>query len=578
MADPRDINRWRKGKEEWNEWAESDAASSVDFSNEQFGSHAVFDEFIFPAGSKFQRCRFNRGASFRECIFRGEVDFNHAQADDLNFEHAKFHDSANFDHLTCNEICSFEKAIFYKNAKFDSIQFLKGSNFKNVEFKQEASFQQTRIQSEALFELCKFLDRTDFSGAQLSKSIFDSATFKRDISFNGVRFEGNTSFKNISIGRTSSFNVQNSNATESLDFSGSVIIGKYRLINLNAKGKVDYSKTKFSSVAIFEECTFESEFVFKDSSFQKNSKPSFRATKFMSGANFENLRCLSEISFESGSIDNNGLMSFHKASFSHDVDYRFFIFDQPVSFVDADFHGQADFRNIRAKYEFDLSGARFRNVPNFLFSQFSEPPSFEGVTVSDPLNRQVPSGAADCRPNFLKWFGIARNSESSLKYRKLKSLAIDGHDHRRELDFFAGEIQAKRFWHDKATSAAFIFGLVYEWTSNFGRSLIRPLIGLAGTMTFFSIVYLLARGACTSSECGMCDSVLAGDALALSFVHSFPFLFWGRSETLKSVSFCLYGQSSLPLEIVIIAVLQNVISIVFVFLILLALRNQFKIR
>ena len=129
----------------------------------------------------------------------------------------------------------------------------------------------------------------------------------------------------------------------------------------------------------------------------------------------------------------------------------------------------------------------------------------------------------------------------------VKRLAIQGHDHERELLFFKGEVTARRGVEDTWTDARFWAGLMYEGLSDFGRSVVRPLFWLVLSVVAFSGIYvwqsevageqaILSRVACVAGP-GEVRSM----ALSLSLHKAFPFAGIGSSGKLERMYACLYG-------------------------------------
>ncbi len=72
-------------------------------------------------------------------------------------------------------------------------------------------------------------------------------------------------------------------------------------------------------------------------------------------------------------------------------------------------------------------------------------------------------------------------------------------------------------------------------------------------------------------------------ALSLSIANSVPVFGGTRAEEARSIYACLYpaneiGQFNIPAWSPIIQVIQNVLSAVLIFLLLLGIRNQFRIK
>ena len=77
-----------------------------------------------------------------------------------------------------------------------------------------------------------------------------------------------------------------------------------------------------------------------------------------------------------------------------------------------------------------------------------------------------------------KWLLLWPTSdpEAADKFRRLKQLAVDAKDHKRELAFLADEFRAERF--HEINGLRLIPNYLYDWLSDFGRSLWRPAAGL----------------------------------------------------------------------------------------------------
>jgi hypothetical protein len=283
-----------------------------------------------------------------------------------------------------------------------------------------------------------------------------------------------------------------------------------------------------------------------------------------------------------------GLTFFDEANFegpawfrgleSNDVDFNWAIFAQQVSFLQATFSGaghfyhahfmkSADFRAIRSRGIFDLEGAKFTRLPNFTQAHFEEAPDMQDVHVPIP-----------------HFFGIGRREEVSA-YRALRRIALQGHDYENEAMAFKGEIRAKRFTVHKPWHAAFWFGLLYDGFSDFGRSMIRPLCLWLLSVAALTTTYLASASKLLDSKETCADGAPHWlKALYLSVKSALPVVSTLRPDEVRSISACLYGlppgnqEQVFPSVSAFIQLGQNLWSAVLIFLFLLAVRNQFKIK
>ena len=166
-----------------------------------------------------------------------------------------------------------------------------------------------------------------------------------------------------------------------------------------------------------------------------------------------------------------------------------------------------------------------------------------------------------------RWVRIARDKDDVDRYRILKELASKAGDHEREQAFFAMELKAKRYY--ETTGPALWLSYLYEWVSDFGRSLWRPLLGLGVLWVVFGWVYaqLATQSVGNAWEHG----------LKLSASVLVPFVAAARTSyrEAKDVLFGVNETTDLLLDVFVIT--EGIFGLAFVFLIGLALRNRFRI-
>ena len=233
-----------------------------------------------------------------------------------------------------------------------------------------------------------------------------------------------------------------------------------------------------------------------------------------------------------------------------------------------------------------LSDVDFKQLPDFSAAQFEEPPLFDHVSL-DPsrLNKTSES--------------LRRQNLPTL-WRSLRRLAVQSHDHQFELQCFKGEITARRGTLDRPYHLRYWAGWLYQVFSDFGRSMSLPLIWLIVSTCSFTAIY--ASQSPQFSQQSIADSVpcasATGDArtaaLTLSIHNAFPYVGIGSSGNLDRVYACLYGTQSgnasvqepipilssphIPDSVAFIGALQFSISAVLVFLLILGVRNWFRIK
>ena len=191
-------------------------------------------------------------------------------------------------------------------------------------------------------------------------------------------------------------------------------------------------------------------------------------------------------------------------------------------------------------------------------------------------------------PSFLR----GGNSRLIAQYRAIRRLSIQGADYEREQMAFKGELRARRWTADKWWHPSLWLGILYDGIADCGRSIIRPLVAWALVVALFSALYLANAGITASNWQNTC----AGSpmqkwerAVSLSMSVGVPLIGNSRTEEVRLFYDCVSGKpatptassvslSSVPLSANVLQVTESVLSAVLIFLILLAVKNRFKIK
>jgi len=455
MAKQRDINRWRKGKQHWNKWADG----------------------RLKAKEKLERDE------------RWEVD---DEGNALNAETKRWIDAASID---------FSNYDFKGSAGFNEFLFPYFAVFSDAQFRKEAHFGKARFYGEAGFHNVTFSGTAWFLGSTFFKDAwFQKGTFSEDAWFNEVTFSGTGRFRDTTFCKVAYFN----QATFSC--------------------AVRFTDTTFSDEAWFGEATFTDD-------------------AWFDGVTFTDLAW------------------FNKSTFSKFAAFGQCTFDGNTIFDGAKFTGDASFRSAESSGPFSLANAEFSVVPDYIQMEFSKPLRLDDIEVQQP--------GGWCRPG---------DKEYAARYRALKKIAIESHDHSRELQFFAGEIRESRSSEDRMFSPAWFFSFAYEIFSDFGRSIMRPLVVLFLLALSFAAICGTNVSANWRNTCNwQSDSILP--EFYLSFLHSLPIVGFGRVEKRDLALDCLFGSKenvSPGWDVIFIG--QNFCSAILIFLFLLALRNHFRIK
>ena len=442
-------------------------------------------------------------------------------------------------------------------------------DFSGHKFEDVADFSGFIFPGPALFREAAFSGYAGFNKVAFSGNAwFGAAAFKGDAWFSEAAFSGYAGFSEATFSGNAGFS--------EAAFSGDA--GFYKAA---FSGDAGFYKAAFSSDAEFGEAAFSGNAGFREAAFSGDAR--FHKAAFLSYASFREAAFLGDAGFREAAF--KGYSEFHEANFSKMANFIQTDFIGFTSFDHCRFEEYADYRAAQVSKSFSLIQTRFRQVPNFTQARFAEPPELDAIHIEP--QRGWPRGLADFK-TLLKG-----NADLAARWRALKRLAVAAHDHDRELLFWKGEVLARRWSVDKPWHALFYFGLFYGWLSDFGRSVVRPLIGWALGLLVFAWYYLslhLRDG--WPCEVGPGNTFTA--ALGLSLRNALVLPGSGSATKLDQIYACLYGihggatmtpaplparfQPVIPDAITFAGVLQNLWSAVMLFLLFLALRNHFRIK
>ena len=639
----RERGAWEVHKSRWHDKA------AVDFRESPLKSRYDFSGFVFPGAACFRSATF-WDASFLGAKFRGEADFGRAEfSGKADFSQAEFSDSVMFDGATLHNSrfwftkfsgntefkgarfhggSYFRDAMFSGGADFSQAVFRDGSNFQVVKFSGDASFRGAEFSAKADFERAEFSGSAAFGVAPLTPdSMFyprlmypgtalSPAKFSGDINFDRAKFSGEADFARVKFSRKALFlgtkflgNTSFGEAvfSDAMGFTGAVF-----------SGKTEFVVAAFSANANFNETRFSDEAIFTAAKFSKNAH--FTKATFSGDADF------SLVGFSSGTL-------FTKTKFAAGAIFVQCVFGGFTTFDGAKFESDskiAAFNAINAKSFFSLAGASFLAAPDFTQSHFLEAPRLDNVDIAPPAFAGVKNMARwwrdfpsrlyagknlfkrDADASFAaRWVAFKRpfkgHSNAPAHWRALKRLAAQSLDHSNESVFFKNEIITRRWDTDQPWHAVLWAGYLYQLTSDFGRSVMRPALLWLLSAAIFAWAYLgvadgpsptawIADSAAPALRCktGAGDPRLA--ALGASTLKASLVFGLGADgdNKLNAYHACLYGEAAdmrqrrqpsseagppaIPFIAVLIGIVQSIVSATLAFLLLLAIRNYFRIK
>ncbi|RVU37963.1 hypothetical protein EOI86_01260 [Hwanghaeella grinnelliae] len=503
-------------------------------------------------------------------------------------------------------------------ADFSEQEFGKGDgDFNDFVFPFRADFSEATLKGNAAFSGATFKGDADFIGATFTGNAgFGGATFKGNAYFSGATFKGDADF----IGAT---------FTGNAGFGGATFKGNAYFIGATFTGNAGFGGATFTGDADFIGATFKGDADFIGATFTGNA--GFGGATFEGGAGFGGATFKGNAYFIGATFTGNA--GFGGATFEGGAGFSAGTFSGTTSFRDARFLGEyadVSFEAAKSERAFTLQGSTFATVPDFSQMDFNQAPRVDNLRLHPRrlgrLWRFYHGDPRDNRPfgerlmtgtlSVFKGRNRAEPNNLAARYRALRRLADEGHDHKLEQEFFADELRAHQF-HDYWFLHPQLYAIwIYEALSNIGRSLVLPLAWMAFCLFLFTGVYLqasqskdfgylsalqsIAGAASPELECasdGKYDrdlqrpvfERLPGDpvssAWSLSARNSLIFAGGVLGQTNRQIQACLYGvqniggrkEPAVPTFVAVMGTTQTILSLILIFLFGLALRNNFKI-
>ncbi len=503
---------------------------------------------------------------FKDCIFYRKVFINKKM--DLcsinKFLNIKFQEEVFF--LLVNYI-DFSNSSFYKSCNFG---WISNSKFNHTYFFEPVSFN-------------KIVLDCDFNSASFAK-VVNEVGFKRS-SFISAKF--NDLFYSVMI--------------ENCNFNNAIFYLTAE-VKESTKG-CNFFETEFKSPVIFGnetvECNFSSSIFSKELKLGNTSNTDFRDTIFNGSVLFRVDSIVSCVSFDSAVFES--CLKFEKKCQLEGIGFENTIFnkvfynvscskirefffkvkeDQPYKVTKEDFSGfqvvfnECEIKNCKffgTKFYSPVSFENSTFFPSTLFAelsstavgnraQFTFPPDFKNIHFKNESNTKTESTIE--LASFPKAIGVKYASES---YRNLKALFEDKKNIYAMQKFFKLELHEESFYLDKPNK--FLSDL-YRLTSDYGFSISKPLLFLLGI--FLVSCYLNSSLSMEMFFCPFHDNVKFDvDPILTSIESILPMDF-------TKITY-LGDRDPHPYKD-LLKIFDKAVSLIFWFLLGLALRNKFKMK
>lgn len=521
---------------------------------------ALFQNTVFDRDAQFSHATFGKEARFDCAIFRAIV----------NFTDVTFGESVRFS-MAVFQSSSFAHSIFGPMACFDDILMVGDCSFEESIFGRQASFERAFF-GRAHFQSCLFGDYAHFDFAVFSAlAQFNNTEFGAEANFEGTAFCGRAGFEGATFGDVASFRGGDRQAL--LDMADE------RAKSLSP----DYAQ------------------VVKDRARAADPSAFHRAS--FSGATFTSRGTEYATAFTMA----KGIKTKIVAAMSEGIRRVRVLFYPPHDLMRQKISG-ADFSNRSLKGHADFSRVRF-----------DQPPDFQNVEPASSLDFAAARFSFG-RPGWLASRYWTTQTDTVTRLRRLRKIMKDIDEPDLELSLFILQRMAERgvawrlWWDDVLHGWGFyhlivarlkggkkvefsklrrrqlltlprsvwvavsgigrplmLTGLVflYRYSSDFGRSIMLPI----GWFFLFVCVFSL-----------LCSSYIAtgfrieqlSDLLAFSLCVSFPVSPLAR-QSFEEIGSRLFP-NGIPNEVFAISVGQTTIETVLLFLVVLALRNHFRVR
>ena len=393
-------------------------------------------------------------------------------------------------------------------------------NFRGFVFPGDLRFVDAIIRSTAEFTDCVFQGYANFLRCE----------FKDYASFNRTHFKRGADFPEVKFHEVAEF--EKSRHYEDSDFNNAVFHRTAR-----------FHETRFDGVVRFQEAQLAWA-LFVDANFCNHAY--FRRAKFNGHAAFKKAGFARYADFSSISVTEDFI-----AEGAEFFGYAYF--------RGATFNGDANFQSTRFLERARFNDATFNKTTKFAHARFEqEPPMFFGASVHEDtswyhVHWPKPSG------------DIEKAHEHLRAYERLKLLMDSQKKTHDEQMFHRMELRCREIEDGYPRNLP---SRLYGWISDYGWSLARPSLALLFVVLAGWV--LLGPILCWSDgEIGACTF----KALFTSTSNTFSFL--GLWRLVPDAFNAAIMESPLALTI---RFLQAVLGPVFLFFLLLALRNKYRMR
>ncbi len=432
-----------------------------------------------------------------------------------------------------SQCVAFEEAVFCQRANFHKVEFHGGgsrkmpssgcADFSKVTFSQQANFEKAIFRESVTFSGAEFCETASFLETVFVQQVgFEKATFRGQAGFLGAKFNDFTRFSETNFAKDVFF--------------------KYSLF---ANGAL-FREVSFGKSLLFTQVCFLEEANWWDSVF--SGKADFKESLFLKGASFPGVKFKAYANFDH--------VWFGKTRETPKPEqYEKWGKDTKKLYADADV-------TALSKTVPDFKGAIFEIPPNLGYTRVAPPPKWlswwERLFANDGYNEKERK---------------IEDADAAAKLRRLQELAAEGHHHLAEKRFFRAELLC-RLGHEATSLRERFLIQAFELFSGCGLSFLRPFGWWAGLSGVFAGIYSQFSDVIVGSNwTHLVNYTLSNSIPILGVLKS-------RDSAAVKALFCQQGAKTCDLSPYLISLsgAHNLLSTIFLFFALLAIRNYFKLR
>ena len=388
---------------------------------------------------------------------------------------------------------------------------------------------------------------------------FSGINFDDDISFSGRMLIG-VDFSGAALGKNANFN-------------NAIFIGvtKFEKVTFKSKNQELLDGNQFQG------CEFHNTVYFDSSALRFRTR--FDRTRFFGAAYFRGTAFKPEVGYPKVP---SGFVSFAKCRFESEVNFESADFEYAVDFEGAKFMDNVKFDNANLGGAARFNSAKFNSTTSFRKTSFARPPKF----FETLLHEDTDFGEIDWKEAERFYRRKRRKGETPTSLKSDADEAVRSWDRlalimsqREKLaerhEFFRLKMRAQRKRDGQCLLS--LANWLFDATSDYGWSIGRAVCWWLGHMVIGAMALGWAALLCAASA-GQGSVQTLWDGVLVSFANAHAILgLASEGGYLYGARRSLYAMSQADSVLNAIGVCQIVLGPVFLFLVLLTLRNRFRI-